>query len=498
MQFSASGRTITFAGFLKAYVESVDEQAGGEADDAESRLPQLTQGQRVDATELTADGHSTNPPARYTEASLIKALEELGIGRPSTYSSIIKTIQDRGYVHKKGSALVPSWVAFAVTGLLEQHFGRLVDYGFTAAMEDELDAIASGTERRTNWLNNFYFGGDHGVADSIARSGGLKKLVGVNLEGIDAREVNSIKLFDDDEGRAVNVRVGKNGPYLERMVVGDDGEPTPQRANLHDSLTPDELTLDVAEKLFSTPQEGRSLGVDPESGHEIVAKDGRYGPYVTEVLPKPDDDDGTAGQPAKKGKKPTGPKPRTGSLLRSMDLQTVTLEDALKLLSLPRVVGIDPESSEEITAQNGRYGPYLKRGTDSRSLATEDQIFDVTLEEALKIYAEPKRRGRQGAAAPPLRELGNDPASGKPMVIKDGRFGPYVTDGETNASLRKGDDVLSITDARASELLADRRARGPVKTDGQEAGEEGAGQEDRRQESRQAQLASGFGPVRQS
>jgi DNA topoisomerase-1 len=463
VQFSASGRTLTFPGFLKAYVETVDDQAGGEADDAESRLPQLTQGQRVDATELTPDGHSTNPPARYTEASLIKALEELGIGRPSTYSSIIKTIQDRGYVHKKGSALVPSWVAFAVTGLLEQHFGRLVDYGFTAAMEDELDAIASGTERRTNWLNNFYFGGDHGVADSVARSGGLKKLVGVNLEGIDAREVNSIKLFDDAEGRAVNVRVGKNGPYLERMVVGDDGEPTPQRANLHDSLTPDELTLDVAEELFSTPQEGRTLGVDPETGHEIVAKDGRYGPYVTEVLPKPDDDDGAAGQPAKKGKKPTGPKPRTGSLLRSMDLQTVTLEDALKLLSLPRVVGVDPDSKEEITAQNGRYGPYLKRGTDSRSLATEDQMFEVTLEEALKLYAEPKRRGRQGAAAPPLRELGNDPASGKPMVIKDGRFGPYVTDGETNASLRKGDDVLSITDARASELLADRRARGPVK-----------------------------------
>jgi DNA topoisomerase-1 len=461
--FSASGRTISFAGFLKAYVETVDELAGGEADDAESRLPQLTQGQRVDAAELTPDGHSTNPPARYTEASLIKALEELGIGRPSTYSSIIKTIQDRGYVHKKGSALVPSWVAFAVTGLLEQHFGRLVDYGFTAAMEDELDAIASGQERRTNWLNNFYFGGDHGVPDSVARSGGLKRLVGVNLEGIDAREVNSIKLFDDTQGRPVYVRVGKNGPYLERMVAGDDGEPTPQRANLNDSLTPDELTLELAEELFATPQEGRTLGVDPETGHEIVAKDGRYGPYVTEVLPKPDDDDGTADQGAKKPKKPTGPKPRTGSLLRSMDLQTVTLEDALKLLSLPRVVGVGPDSSEEITAQNGRYGPYLKRGTDSRSLATEDQIFDITLDEALKIYAEPKRRGRQGAAAPPLRELGNDTASGKPMVIKDGRFGPYVTDGETNASLRKGDDVLSITDERAAELLADRRARGPVK-----------------------------------
>ncbi|OBH10277.1 type I DNA topoisomerase [Mycobacterium sp. E1747] len=459
--FSASGRTITFAGFLKAYVETVDELAGGEADDAESRLPQLTQGQRLDAIELTPDGHATNPPARYTEASLVKALEELGIGRPSTYSSIIKTIQDRGYVHKKGSALVPSWVAFAVTGLLEQHFGRLVDYGFTAAMEDELDAIASGQERRTDWLNRFYFGGEHGVADSVARSGGLKKLVGVNLEGIDAREVNSIKLFDDEQGRPVYVRVGKNGPYLERMVAGDEGQLVPQRANLNDSLTPDELTLEVAEQLFATPQEGRTLGVDPQTGHEIVAKDGRYGPYVTEVLPPPPDEEG--GAPAKKGKKPTGPKPRTGSLLRSMDLQTVTLEDALKLLSLPRVVGVDPQTGEEITAQNGRYGPYLKRGTDSRSLATEEQIFEITLDEALKIYAEPKRRGRQGAAAPPLRELGADPATGKPMVIKDGRFGPYVTDGETNASLRKGDDVLSITDERAAELLADRRARGPVK-----------------------------------
>ncbi|OBI90853.1 type I DNA topoisomerase [Mycobacterium asiaticum] len=459
--FSASGRTITFAGFLKAYVETVDELAGGEADDAESRLPQLTQGQRLDAIELTPDGHSTNPPARYTEASLVKALEELGIGRPSTYSSIIKTIQDRGYVHKKGSALVPSWVAFAVTGLLEQHFGRLVDYDFTAAMEDELDAIASGNERRTNWLNNFYFGGDHGVADSVARSGGLKKLVGINLEGIDAREVNSIRLFDDAQGRPVYVRVGKNGPYLERTITGDNGEPTPQRANLNDSLTPDELTLEVAEELFATPQEGRVLGVDPATGHEIVAKDGRYGPYVTEVLPEPPAD--PSAEPAKKGKKPTGPKPRTGSLLRSMDLQTVTLEDALKLLSLPRVVGVDPATGEEITAQNGRYGPYLKRGTDSRSLQNEDQMFTITLEEALKIYSEPKRSGRQAASAPPLRELGTDPASGKPMVIKDGRFGPYVTDGETNASLRKGDDVLSITDERASELLADRRARGPVK-----------------------------------
>ena len=296
---------------------------------------------------------------------------------------------------------------------------------------------------------------------SIARAGGLKKLVGVNLEGIDAREVNSIALFDDALGRPIYVRVGKNGPYLERMIAGEDGEPTPQRANLNDAITPDELTLELAETLFATPQEGRVLGVDPETGHEIVARDGRYGPYVTEVLPSDEGDGGDAAP--KKSKKPTGPKPRTGSLFKSMDLESVTLQDALKLLSLPRVVGTDPQTGEEITAQNGRYGPYLKRGTDSRSLATEAQIFDITVEEALRIYAEPKRRAAQGAAAPPLRELGADPASGRPMVIKDGRFGPYVTDGETNASLRKGDDVATVTDERAAELLADRRARGPVK-----------------------------------
>ncbi|MEQ0694439.1 topoisomerase C-terminal repeat-containing protein, partial [Mycobacterium tuberculosis] len=281
--------------------------------------------------------------------------------------------------------------------------------------------------------------------------------------GIDAREVNSIKLFDDTHGRPIYVRVGKNGPYLERLVAGDTGEPTPQRANLSESITPDELTLQVAEELFATPQQGRTLGLDPETGHEIVAREGRFGPYVTEILPEPAADAAAAAQGVKKRQKAAGPKPRTGSLLRSMDLQTVTLEDALRLLSLPRVVGVDPASGEEITAQNGRYGPYLKRGNDSRSLVTEDQIFTITLDEALKIYAEPKRRGRQSASAPPLRELGTDPASGKPMVIKDGRFGPYVTDGETNASLRKGDDVASITDERAAELLADRRARGPAK-----------------------------------
>ncbi len=461
--FSASGRTITFPGFLKAYVESVDEEAGGQSDDAESRLPALEEGQGVTAVELNPDGHSTNPPARYTEASLIKALEELGIGRPSTYSSIIKTILDRGYVYKRGSALVPSWVAFAVVGLLEEHFGRLVDFDFTAAMEDDLDAIAGGREQRGNWLSSFYFGGDHGADGSVARSGGLKKMVGERLDDIDAREVNSIKLFTDAENRDVVVRVGRYGPYLERMVTNPDdpdGDPISQRANLPDDLPPDELTPEVAEKLFATPQEGRSLGVDPATGHEIVAKEGRFGPYVTEILPEPAEEPAPAKKTAKKA---AAPKPRTGSLFKSMDLATITLDDALKLLSLPRVVGTDPASGEEITAQNGRYGPYLKKGTDSRSLADEDQIFSITLDEALKIYAEPKRRGRQAASAAPLRELGNDPASGKPMVIKDGRFGPYVTDGETNASLRKGDEVESITDERAAELLADRRARGPVK-----------------------------------
>ncbi|GAB2665140.1 type I DNA topoisomerase [Gordonia jinhuaensis] len=511
--FAASGRTITFPGFLSAYVETVDDQAGGQADNEESRLPNLTQGQQLTAEELNPAGHSTSPPARFTEASLVKVLEELGIGRPSTYASIIGTITDRGYVHRKGSALVPSWIAFAVVGLLEGYFSRLVDYDFTASLEDDLDQIANGQADRTHWLSRFYFGDDSDAADSAE---GLKKLVGVNLEEIDAREVNSIRLFDDEQGRPVFVRVGRFGPYLERVTGIVDGEPQTQRANIPDDMTPDELTLDVAEKLFATPQEGRSLGVDPTSGHEIVAKEGRFGPYVTEILPDDDDDSGsgegasvgpTPGpvEPtpaaassggsggaatavatqtvtgteqvtqtetakkaaakkttAKKAAKKAGPKPRTGSLFKSMDISTVTLDDALKLLSLPRVVGADPESGDEITAQNGRYGPYLKKGTDSRSLATENQIFDITLDEALKIYAEPKRRGRS-TPTPPLRELGNDAASGKPMVIKDGRFGPYVTDGETNASLRKGDEVATITDERASELLADRRARGPVK-----------------------------------
>ncbi|WP_433788174.1 type I DNA topoisomerase [Actinomycetospora sp. CA-101289] len=459
--FSTSGRTITFPGFLRAYVETVDEEAGGEADDAESRLPRLAEGDGCAAESLDPEGHSTNPPARYTEASLVKTLEERGIGRPSTYASIINTIQERGYVWKKGSALVPSWIAFAVIGLMEMHFGRLVDYDFTASLEDELDAIAAGNTRRETWLSHFYFGangngtvngnghgadsGAQGVEAAMSQAGGLKKLVGDKLEGIDARQVNSLRMFADSEGRDVVVRVGRYGPYLERTIT-EDGEEKSQRANLPDDLPPDELDLALAEELFSTPQEGRSLGTDPTTGHEILAKEGRYGPYVTEVLPE--------------GAKE---KPRTGSLFASMTLSEITIDDALKLLSLPRVVGTDPESGEEITAQNGRYGPYLKKGKDSRSLDSEEKLFTVTLEEAQKLYAQPKQRGR-AAAKPPLKELGTDPASGNQMVVKDGRFGPYVTDGEgVNASLRKGDAVESLTDERAAELLAEKRAKDGTK-----------------------------------
>ncbi|SFD87936.1 DNA topoisomerase-1 [Actinopolyspora alba] len=455
--FAASGRTITFAGFLKAYVESVDSEAGGVADDAESRLPRLVEGQRVSAGELDPDGHTTSPPARYTEASLVKALEELGIGRPSTYASIISTIQERGYVWRKGSALVPSWIAFAVVGLLEQHFSRLVDYDFTAALEDELDRIAEGAQQRTKWLNGFYFGGDIGPQDSIGRAGGLKKLVGSGVEEIDARQVNSIPMFTDDEGRTVYVRVGRYGPYLERSAsTSGEGNGESQRANLPDALPPDELTPQVAEKLFATPMEGNTLGTDPETGNEVVAKDGRFGPYVTEILPEG-----------------TKTKPRTASLFKSMSLDTVTLQDALRLLSLPRTVGTDPDTGEEITAQNGRYGPYLKRGSDSRSLDNEEQIFAITLEEARAIYAQPKQRGRR-AAAPPLRELGEEPDTGRNLVVKDGRFGPYVTDGETNASLRKGDSVEELTKERAVELVAERRAKAPAKKGGKKSGGSGS------------------------
>ncbi|MET7904770.1 type I DNA topoisomerase [Streptomyces sp. NPDC005355] len=449
-EFSASGKTITFHGFMKAYVEGADDP-NAELDDRERRLPQVAEGNRLAAEEITADGHATKAPARYTEASLVKELEEREIGRPSTYATILGTILDRGYVFKKGTALVPSFLSFAVVNLLEKHFGRLVDYDFTAKMEDDLDRIARGEAQAVPWLKRFYFGesakGSEGAAAAAGNGdgdhlGGLKELV-TDLGAIDAREISSFPVGD-----GIMLRVGRYGPYVERPADAEGG--TGHRADVPDDLPPDELTVEYAKELLAKPSGEFELGVDPETGRTIVAKDGRYGPYVTEVLPE--------GTP-KSGKNAV--KPRTASLFKSMSLDTVTLEDALKLLSLPRVVGTDPEGVE-ITAQNGRYGPYLKKGTDSRSLDSEDQIFTITLEEALAIYAQPKQRGR-AAAKPPLKELGTDPVSEKPVVVKDGRFGPYVTDGETNATLRRDDDVETITPERAYELLAEKRAKSPAK-----------------------------------
>ncbi|MGW1937108.1 type I DNA topoisomerase [Streptomyces goshikiensis] len=442
-EFSASGKTITFHGFMKAYVEGADDP-NAELDDREKRLPQVSEGDALSAEEITADGHSTKPPARYTEASLVKELEEREIGRPSTYASIIGTILDRGYVFKKGTALVPSFLSFAVVNLLETHFGRLVDYDFTAKMEDDLDRIARGEAQSVPWLKRFYFGSEDATEVVPANGdhlGGLKELV-TDLGAIDAREISSFPVGD-----GVVLRVGRYGPYVERGEKDAEGH---QRADVPDDLAPDELTVEYAEELFAKPSGEFELGKDPVSGNEIVAKDGRYGPYVTEILPE--------GTP-KTGKNAV--KPRTASLFKSMTLDTVTLDEALKLMSLPRVVGADAEGVE-ITAQNGRYGPYLKKGTDSRSLETEDQLFSITLDEALAIYAQPKQRGR-AAAKPPLKELGTDPVSEKPVVVKDGRFGPYVTDGETNATLRRDDDVETITPERGYELLAEKRAKGPAK-----------------------------------
>ncbi|GAA0385843.1 type I DNA topoisomerase [Streptomyces luteireticuli] len=447
-EFSASGKTITFHGFMKAYVEGADDP-NAELDDRERRLPQVAEGDALTAEEITADGHATKPPARYTEASLVKELEEREIGRPSTYASIIGTILDRGYVFKKGTALVPSFLSFAVVNLLEKHFGRLVDYDFTASMEEDLDRIARGEAQAVPWLRRFYFGEgseDSGKAAAAGNGdgdhlGGLKELV-TDLGAIDAREISSFPV-----GEGIVLRVGRYGPYVERGEKDSEGH---QRADVPDDLAPDELTVEYAEELFAKPSGEYELGTDPQSGHAIIAKDGRYGPYVTEVLPE--------GTP-KTGKNAV--KPRTASLFKSMSLDTVTLDDALKLMSLPRVVGADAEGVE-ITAQNGRYGPYLKKGTDSRSLESEDQIFGITLEEALAIYAQPKQRGR-AAAKPPLKELGTDPVSERPVVVKDGRFGPYVTDGETNATLRRDDDVETITPERGYELLAEKRAKGPAK-----------------------------------
>jgi DNA topoisomerase-1 len=431
--FSASGRVITFHGFLKAYVEGTDDVSAAR-DDAETRLPKLEEGDAVSAASVSASGHETKPPARYTEATLIKELEDREIGRPSTYASIIGTILNRGYVYKKGTALVPAWLAFSVTRLLEEHFERLVSYEFTAGMEDVLDEIASGRADRATELGEFYYGSE--------RIKGLHPLV-TGLGEIDAKEMATFPVGDADSG--IVLRVGRYGPYLEGP--DDDGNPAGKRANVPEDLPPDELTLAKARELFANPAgEEIDLGTHPDTGLRVVAKNGRFGPFVTETLPED---------------APKSAKPRTGSLFKSMTLETITLDDAVKLLSLPRVVGTDAEGVE-ITAQNGRYGPYLKKGTDSRSIDAEEKLLTITLDEALAIYAQPKQRGRAAASAP-LKELGNDPVSGAPLVVKAGRFGEYVTDGEYNATLRKDDSVEELTLERAAELLAERRAKGPAK-----------------------------------
>ena len=421
--FSASGRVITFHGFLKAYVEGSDDP-DTESDDRETRLPAVTEGDAVSAASVKASGHETKPPARYTEATLIRELEEREIGRPSTYASILGTILNRGYVYKKGTALVPAWLAFSVIRLLEEHFTRLVSYEFTAGMEDVLDQIAKGRKDRGTELAAFYFG--NGDVE------GIKQLV-TELGEIDARELATFPI-----GEGIDLRVGRYGPYVE----DEEGK----RGNVPDDLPPDELDLAKAKELLANPAGAETeLGPDPDSGNQIVAKNGRFGPYVTEVLPED---------------APKSKKPRTSSLFKTMSLDTITLDDALRLLTLPRVVGVDPESGDEITAQNGRYGPYLRKGTDSRSIDDEEKLLTITLEEALAVYAQPKARGR--AAANPGRELGDDPATGNKITVKSGRFGPYVTDGEYNATLRQGDDEATVSLERAAELLAEKRAKGPA------------------------------------
>ncbi len=447
-RFSASGTVTLFKGFRAAYEETVVEDRNAQDSVTNVALPNLAQGDVITAEELQAVEHETKPPARYTEASLVQALEERGIGRPSTYASIIKTIISRNYVWKKGSALVPSFLAFAVIRLLEEHFASLVDYDFTREMEEVLDAISRGDTARLEALQRFYRG------DADLDFEGLQPLLD-KLGDIDARAICTMPI----NGTEVVLRVGKYGDYLERPSDG-------KRANLRGDLPPDELTADFAAEAIERGNFQMQLGEHPDTGLPIVAREGRYGPYVMEVPPEPEEPEQPAsaeGGEAKRkpAKKAAGPKPRTASLLRTMALETVTLDDAVRLLSLPRVVGADPDSGEEITAQNGRYGPYLKRGTDSRSLAEEEQLFTVTLEQALEIFSQPKR-GRGAAAASSGRSLGEDPATGKPVVVKSGRYGPYVTDGETNATLRSGDDADSVTLERAAELLAEKRAKGPA------------------------------------
>ncbi|WP_423494161.1 type I DNA topoisomerase [Microbacterium esteraromaticum] len=458
-EFTASGTVYTFRGFLEAYEEGLDEKRNAQDKADEQSLPAVAVGDEVAMSDATAKGHRTTPKPRYTEASLVKALEEHGIGRPSTFASTIGTVIDRGYASKRGQALVPTWLAFSVVRLLEQHFADLIDYDFTAALEDDLDAIARGEQNRVEWLRSFYYGSDSQV--------GLRQVVD-NLGEIDARALNSTPITD-----TATLRFGKYGPYLE-VTDPADPEAKPRIVNVPEDLAPDELTAEKAQELIDAPVAGdRVLGENPENGKIIVVKDGRFGPYVQENDPVSDEDavDAATGEvveapKAKKAKK-DAPKPRTASLFRSMSVETIDLDAALKLLSLPRVVGVDPESGDEITAQNGRFGPYLKKGTDSRSLESEAQIFDVTLEQALELYAQPKYGARKASSA--LAEFDADPVSGKPIRVRDGRFGPYVTDGETNVTIPRGQTPDDITFEIAVQMLADKRAKGPAPKRGKKA-----------------------------
>ncbi|WP_309069306.1 type I DNA topoisomerase [Microbacterium sp.] len=452
-EFTASGTVYTFKGFLDAYEEGKDERRR-DADEAENQaLPQVATGDRLALSDAEAKGHSTTPPPRFTEASLVKALEEKGIGRPSTFASIIGVILDRGYASKRGQALVPSWLAFSVVRLLEQHFAELVDYDFTAALEDDLDAIARGEQKRVEWLRSFYFGsGEHP---------GLRNIVD-NLGEIDARALNATPLTD-----TATLRFGKYGPYID-VIDPSDPDGKSRIVNVPEDLAPDELTAEKVQELIEAPVAGdRVLGENPENGKLVVVKDGRFGPYVQEQDPvDPDAADAATGEVAEEApkkrtaKKAAAPKPRTASLFKSMSPESIDLDAALKLLSLPRLVGTDPATGEEITAQNGRFGPYLKKGSDSRSLESENQIFDVTLEQALELYAQPKYGARRASSA--LKEFEADPVSGKPIRIRDGRFGAYVTDGETNVTIPRGTTPDEVTFERAVEMLAEKRAKGPA------------------------------------
>jgi DNA topoisomerase-1 len=434
-EFGAAGTTIAFPGYRQVYIESRDDGDATAAADREEILPPLAVDDVVPVAELEPQGHSTTPPPRYTEASLVRRLEELGIGRPSTWASIIQTIQDRGYVWKKGQALVPTWTAFAVVNLLEQHFDELVDYAFTARVETDLDAIASGEAQKDKWLESFYFGDD--------ALPGLKRLVEENLDEIDAAAINTFPIGTDPEGNEIVVKPGRYGPYVKR------GEDT---AGVPDDLPPDELTIDVALELLAAPKSDEPIG--ELDGYPVFAKNGRYGPYVQWGTP----DDLPPGHD----------KPKMASLFKTMVLDRITLEEAAALLSLPRQLGTDPADGEPIVANNGRYGPYVQKGKDYRSLENEDQLLTVTLDDALKLLAQPKvfrRGGRGGAAKGPLREFGTDPVSERPVVARDGRFGVYVTDGETNASIGKGDRIEEMAPERAYELLAIRREQVAAKGD---------------------------------